>query len=143
MSGQSVWSVRRGGGSLDLPVGLLGLAADGGEAVAEELELRVAPGRRHGSVLEYQDVVGRGQVLELVRDEDDELVPELTPDAVLEEVAPDGGVDGGERIVQEVDVRVPVDGSREVQTCLLAACMKSMFIAGAGEACPIESFVWR
>lgn len=52
-------------------------------------------------------------------DEDDGFPLQLLLDALLEDVLADVGVDGRERVVQEEDVPVGVDGSRHADPLLL------------------------
>ena len=45
----------------------------------------------------------------------------VRPDDLLKDVFADVGVDGTERVIQEVDIPVLIDGSRQTHPLLLAA----------------------
>lgn len=76
----------------------------------------------HYTALPHQDdIITVHQVLQLVRDEDDGLVAKLLPDAVMEDVIGHVGVEGAERVVQDVNVPVTVEGTGQADSLALPA----------------------
>ena len=59
-------------------------------------------------LIEDYYVVGGGEVLQLVGDEDDGPGPQVAADAAAEQVAPHRAVHGAQRVVQQHHVRVQV-----------------------------------
>lgn len=51
--------------------------------------------------------------LQLMRDEDDGLLAQVLPDGIVEDVIAHMGVQGTERVIQDVDGAVAVEGSRQ------------------------------
>lgn len=59
--------------------------------------------------------------MEVVRDEDAGLVPDVVGDALLEDKLADVHVEGAQRVVEEDDVAPVVDPARDVDALLLPA----------------------
>lgn len=57
--------------------------------------------------------------LQLVGDEDDGFVAQPPPDGVVEDVVADVGVERAERVVQDVDVPVAVEGAGQADSLAL------------------------
>lgn len=63
----------------------------------------------------------KGGHLQLVGDEDDGLVTELLPDGVAEDVIGHVGIQGAQRVVQDVNVPVTVQGTGQTDSLALSA----------------------
>ena len=71
--------------------------------------------------LEEQDLLAVADELQLVGHKDNDFVLEVTLNALCEDLARDLWIDGAQRIVQQVNISISIDGPCEADSCLLAA----------------------
>mmetsp|Transcript_6336 Transcript_6336/g.18556 ORF Transcript_6336/g.18556 Transcript_6336/m.18556 type:complete len:787 (-) Transcript_6336:400-2760(-) len=93
----------------------------GSQGVVYRDEVLEPPHKLGALVLKEHHCAGRGEELEVVSHQEDRLGPEETKDAVVEDVAGHLRVHRAETVVQEVEIRVRVDGAGDGDPLLLAA----------------------
>lgn len=120
-------------------VGLLLVAVeDAVEVQALRLELLVAAAQLHFEVFDHDDVADVLQVLDLVRDQHNLLVPQKPVDAALEQHTGHVRVDGAQRVVEQVHVGVGVARAGQADPGFLAAAGVDAALADLGVDAPVE-----
>eukprot|EP00968_Pinguiococcus_pyrenoidosus_P002886 scaffold167_cov244-Pinguiococcus_pyrenoidosus.AAC.3 len=100
--------------------------------------------RRHVQALEQKDLVRGGQHVHVVRDEHDTLLTQKALDAMLKDVSSHLAVDGAEAVVQEVHVRIIVNGSGQGHALLLSTAEVDALLPDLGRVAGRQLLqVWK
>lgn len=71
----------------------------------------------HSRILHIENLVALGQKLQLVADEHNSLAAEIAADALSEYVAPDFGINSGQRVIEEIELFVGVECTGQLVVC--------------------------